>query len=111
MNGGNLVGLSWFTLLSFLRLSTQPGVRRVPFTVIEALEFVEGWLEWETVWIPEPAERHAFFLAQLLRTVPRSRLVNDAHLAAIAMEHNLTLCSADADFKLFPGLRFHNPLE
>ena len=111
MNGGNLVGLPWFTLVSFLRLSTQAGVRRIPLTVEEAVEYVEGWLEWETVWTPEPSSRHHLVLAELLRKVPRTRLVNDAHLAALAIEHGLTLCSADADFKLFPGLRLLNPLE
>jgi predicted nucleic acid-binding protein len=34
----------------------------------------------------------------------------DAHLAALAIEHNATLCSADSDFRRFPGLRFLNPL-
>jgi hypothetical protein len=111
INGRNLVGLPWFTLVSFLRLSTQPGVRRLPLAVDEALEFVEDWLEWETVWTPEPTPRHHVVLAELLRKVPRTRLVNDAHIAALAIEHGLTLCSADADFKMLPGLRLHNPLE
>ena len=39
-----------------------------------------------------------------------SRMVPDAHLAALAIEHGLTLCSTDADFARFPGLRWHNPL-
>jgi predicted nucleic acid-binding protein len=34
----------------------------------------------------------------------------DAHLAALAIEHGLTLCSADSDFAKFPGLRWQNPL-
>jgi predicted nucleic acid-binding protein len=32
-------------------------------------------------------------------------------LAAHAMEHNATLCSADSDFARFPGLRWENPLK
>ena len=39
-----------------------------------------------------------------------SRLVPDAHLAALAIEHGLTLCSTDGDFAKFPGLKWHNPL-
>ena len=39
-----------------------------------------------------------------------SRLVPDAHLAALAVEHGLTLCSTDGDFARFPGLRWENPL-
>jgi len=36
-------------------------------------------------------------------------LIPDAHLAALAIEHGLTLCSADGDFARFPGLKCLNP--
>jgi len=39
-----------------------------------------------------------------------SKLVMDAHLAAMAIEHGLTLCSSDGDFARFPKLRWFNPL-
>lgn len=41
-----------------------------------------------------------------------ARLVSipDAHLAALAMEYGLVLCSTDADFDRFPGLAWQNPL-
>jgi hypothetical protein len=38
------------------------------------------------------------------------KLVADAHLAALAIEHGLILCSADEDFRHFPDLRFENPI-
>jgi uncharacterized protein len=34
----------------------------------------------------------------------------DAHLAALAIEHGLVLCSTDGDFSRFPGLNWRNPL-
>ena len=111
MNSGAQVGLPWFTLVSFLRLATQPGVRKTPMPMTDALEWVNEWIEWESVWIPEPTPGHAAVLGELLRAVPRTRMVSDAHLAAIAIEHGLTLCSADVGFKVFPGLKFHNPLQ
>jgi hypothetical protein len=37
-------------------------------------------------------------------------LVSDAHLAALAIEHGLTLCSTDGDFARFPGLSWRNPI-
>jgi predicted nucleic acid-binding protein len=37
-------------------------------------------------------------------------LVTDAHLAALAIEHNCVLCSTDSDFARFPSLRWNNPL-
>lgn len=109
MNSGERVGLPWHSLLGFLRIGTSAVGPRL--TMNEALEFVEEWLEWDTVWVPEPTVDHVTVVGRLLRQQPRSALVSDAHLAALAIEHGLTLCSNDAGFRLFPELRLHNPLE
>ena len=37
-------------------------------------------------------------------------LTTDAHLAALAIEHQAELHSTDADMVRFPGLRWVNPL-
>jgi uncharacterized protein len=37
-------------------------------------------------------------------------LTTDAHLAALAIEHGALLCSCDADFSRFAGLRWVDPL-
>jgi hypothetical protein len=37
-------------------------------------------------------------------------MTTDAHLAALTIEHQAELCSSDADFSRFPGLRYRNPL-
>lgn len=110
MNSGTRIGLPWFTLVSFLRLATQPGVRKMPMAMNDALLWMNEWIEWESVWIPEPTPRHAAVLSGLLKAVPRTRMASDAHVAAIAIEHGLTLCSADVGFQMFPGLKLHNPL-
>jgi hypothetical protein len=39
-----------------------------------------------------------------------ANLVPDAHLAALAIEHGLVLCSTDGGFARFPGLRRENPI-
>ena len=72
---------------------------------------VMRWLAADPVWVPQPTERHADVLGELL-TLPgvHGNLVPDAHLAALAIEHGLTLCSTDGDFARFPGLRCINPL-
>ena len=77
----------------------------------EALAHVQDWLDWDMVWTPEPTDRHAQIMAGLLKPLARSNLVEDAHIATLAIEHGLTLCSADIDFRMFPGLRLLNPLE
>ena len=38
-------------------------------------------------------------------------LTTDAHLAALAIEHQAELHSTDADFVRFPGLSWRNPLD
>ena len=36
---------------------------------------------------------------------------SDAHLAALALERGATVCSADYDFRRFPGVEHVNHLE
>lgn len=111
LNGTVRVGLPWASLLAFARLVSNPAVVRHPVTPGEAWAQVERWLSCDPVWTPVPTARHADVLGPLLRLpLMTSRLVPDAELAALAMEHGLTLCSTDGDFARFPGLRWENPL-
>ena len=43
-------------------------------------------------------------------TKAQGNLIYDAHLAALAIEHGLEVCSAGSDFSRFEGLRWRNPL-
>jgi toxin-antitoxin system PIN domain toxin len=105
------VGLPWPSLLTFVRLVTNPRVFERPVPVATAWTQIEQWLGVASVWVPGPTVRHAEILGPLLReAVSRANLVPDAHLAALALEHGLTLCSTDSDFARFPGLRWENPL-
>jgi len=105
------VGLPWASLLAFLRLVTNPRVFARPEPIADAWRQVLAWLGWETAWIPQPIERHAELLGQLLATPGvYANLGPDAHVAALAMEHGLALCSTDGDFARFPSLRWINPL-
>lgn len=47
-----------------------------------------------------------------MRTTPTldDDVIPEAHLAALAIEHGLTLQSTDADFARFPDLKWENPL-
>ena len=111
LNGSALVGLPWPTLLAFLRLVTNPRIFEQAEPIADAWRQVLAWLECETVWIPQPGDRHAEILSRFL-DVPgvQANLITDAHLAALAIEHGLVLCSTDSDFARFPGLRWLNPL-
>ena len=111
LNGSARVGLPWPSLLAFVRLATNPVVVRTPVSVAEAWHQVDGWLRTGPAWIPAPGPDHPRILGSLL-TAPwmTSRLVADAHLAALAIEHGVSLCSTDGDFSRFPGLTWQNPL-
>ena len=111
LNGPTPVAMPWATLLGFLRISTNPRLFQQPPTMSVAWAQVSSWLSAEPVWTPSPTERHADVLAELL-ALPGvlGNLVSDAHLAPLAIEHGLTLCSTDGDFARFSGLRWRNPL-
>jgi toxin-antitoxin system PIN domain toxin len=105
------VGMPWESLLAFTRLVSNPRVFARPLTVAEAWKQATSWLSCPATWIPQPAERHGDVLGQLLRTPGlRASHVPDAHLAALAIEHGLVLCSTDGDFARFQGLRWEDPL-
>ncbi len=105
------VGLPWPSLLAFVRIVTNQRVFPHPLSVSEAWSQVGSWLGCEPVWTPEPTERHAEILGRLLLTTgTHGNLVVDAHLAALALEHGLTIYSNDRDFARFPGLKWINPL-
>jgi len=111
LNDAPRVGLPWPSLLAFMRIVTNPRVFERSASISEAWARVEEWLSLPRVWIPLPTERHPELLGRLLReAVDRPQLVPDAHLAALAIEHGLILCSTDGDFARFPGLRWRNPL-
>ena len=104
-------GFAWATMLAFVRLVTSPRVFESPLRVEEALDIVDSWLAAPCATVLHPGPRHAVVLRQLLEPLGTAgNLTTDAHLAALALEHDAELCSADADFSRFPGLRWSNPL-
>ncbi|MFP5345785.1 MAG: type II toxin-antitoxin system VapC family toxin [Actinomycetes bacterium] len=111
LSGTETVGLPWAVLLAFVRLATRGVVFTDPLTPDEALDVVDGWLAQPSVVVLHPTDRHPALLRELLHPVGTAgNLTTDAHLAALAIEYGATLCSADADFSRFPGLRWLDPL-
>ncbi|HEX5475388.1 MAG TPA: TA system VapC family ribonuclease toxin [Vicinamibacterales bacterium] len=111
LNGTARVGLPWTSLLAFVRLVSNPLVVRRPVSPKEAWGQACEWLACVSAWIPGPGEEHQAILTRFVEQPwMTSRLVPDAHLAALAIEHGLTCCSSDSDFARFPGLKWENPL-
>ncbi|HYM44754.1 MAG TPA: type II toxin-antitoxin system VapC family toxin [Solirubrobacteraceae bacterium] len=111
LSGAETVAFAWTVLLAFVRLSTRAAVFERPLAADEALDLVDGWLERPCVTVIDPTDRHPAVLRELLRPLGTAgNLTSDAHLAALAIEHGALLCSCDADFSRFPGLRWTDPL-
>jgi toxin-antitoxin system PIN domain toxin len=111
LNDGGPVGLPWESLLAFFRFVTHPKIATRPLSSREAWAQVRLWTARSNVMIPAPGERHEEILARLIEeTNCTSGLIHDAHLAALAIEHGLRLCSTDGDFGRFRGLTWVNPL-
>lgn len=111
LNASRRVGLPWQSLASFLRLATHPRAAAHPLSPAEAWEKISIWLGSPVAWIPEPGSGYAAILGDLLvRYEVTGNLVPDAQLAALALEHGLTIYSADADFARFTEVSWVNPL-
>jgi len=111
LNGRRRVGLPWQTIGAFLRIATHPRVTTRPLSSASAWRHVDRWLAADPAWIPPATERTAAVYAELVDNLTvTGNLVPDAMLAALAIEHGLTVMTADTDFVRFPGLRWENPL-
>jgi len=111
LNGSDRVALPWESLLAFLRLSTNTRMFPRPLSTAVAWQQVRSWLSLDTTWCPSSTAEHELVLDILLAPGGITpKLVMDAHLAALAIEHGLVLCSADGDFGRFAQLRWHNPI-
>jgi uncharacterized protein len=111
LNGARRVGIPWPSLAAFVRISTHPRAAERPLSPEAAWRHVDSWLARDPVWIPGPTERHAEIMGALVSSYQlRGNLVSDAHLAALAIEHGLTVCSTDTDFARFREVRWANPL-
>jgi toxin-antitoxin system PIN domain toxin len=106
------VGLAWVVALGYLRLMTSRAVLVDPLTPSEALGHVRSWMERPQVQIVQPGPRHLDLLEALTTEAGAAgTLTTDAHLAALAIEHQAELHSNDADFSRFSGLRWLDPLK
>lgn len=110
LGGIESVLLPWTSLLAFLRISTHPTIFAEPLTVTQAAHNVRGWLRAPNVLTGEPDRSHVDRVEELLdATGVGGNLVNDAHLAALALQYDATVISYDNDFGRFPGVRWERP--
>ncbi len=110
LSGGDTVAFAWIALLAFVRLATKPGLYPSPLGVDDAFDRVDAWLAAGPAVVVEPSADHGRIMRDLLLAVAvGGNLVNDAHLAALAIEHRCQIVSFDNDFGRFPGVSWEQP--
>lgn len=111
LNGEEIVGLPWIVLLGFLRIATNGRVFPRPLDTETAIGKIDGWIARENVRVTREKDEHWSVLRGLMAdSGTAGNLTTDTHLAALAISHDATLVSSDADFGRFKGLRWENPL-
>lgn len=111
LGGADSVGLSWVALLAFVRIVTKAGLFPHPLTAAEAMAQVGEWLDQPGAQVLHPGGAHAAILSRLLREAGGGNLVNDAHLAALALENRAEIVSYDTDFVRFDEVVWRRPEE
>jgi hypothetical protein len=110
LSGKATVAFAWISLLAFVRLSTKVGLFPSPLSIDGAMGRVRAWLEAPPAVVVEPSVDHARILYSLLGPVGvGGNLVNDAHLAALSIEHRCVIVSYDHDFARFDGVSLEQP--
>jgi uncharacterized protein len=106
------VGLAPPAVFGFIRIATNAKVFREPLSIDKASDVITNWLSFSNVVVLTAGPEHLTTVLRLLRDSGTSgNLTTDAQLAAFAIEYQATLCSNDADFGRFSGLRWNNPLQ
>lgn len=110
LSGRETVGFAWVVLLAFLRLSTKVGLFPRPLSVEQAITTLQAWVGDGPGVIVQPTPRHLSVISGLIKsTGTGGNLANDAHLAALAMEHDALVVTFDGDFQRFSGVRWARP--
>ncbi|MFD0560041.1 hypothetical protein FB566_4032 [Stackebrandtia endophytica] len=110
LNGTEVVGFCWVVILAYIRISTNPKIFPHPLSERTAADDIETWLSSPTAVIVEPTPRHIHVLSGLLTSCGTAgNLVTDAHIAALALEHQASVVSFDADFGRFEGVNWNRP--
>ena len=111
LSGEEPVGLAPVVVFGFVRIGTNARVFEHPMTVAEAAKHVRSWLGQPVAQILESRRDHVEEVLNLVETLGTAgNLMTDAQIAALALEHDAVVHTADSDFLRFSGLRWVNPL-
>jgi toxin-antitoxin system PIN domain toxin len=106
-----MFGIPELVLAGFIRVATNPRAFNPPSTSVQAFSFLEGLIAMPGRVSVLPGPGHLALFRELCEAVPGGNDVTDAYLAALAIEDDAELITADRGFARFPGLRWRHPLD
>jgi uncharacterized protein len=107
INGDTAYGMSPQVLASVIRLATHPRVFAHPDPLEDTVAFTSTLLNQPHCQIIEPGPRHWTIFTGLCRSANAyGNLVQDAWLAALAIESGCEWITNDRDFARFEGLHW-----
>ena len=116
VNGEEDVGIPWAVAVGFVRIMANPRAVENPVPPLQTINILGEWFSYGHVRPLVPGPRHLDCLIEVLAvagntaSLGAANLVPDAHIAALALEHDAEVHTNDADFDRFPGLKWRNPL-
>jgi toxin-antitoxin system PIN domain toxin len=112
LNGEEPVALLEPVLAAVLRIATHPSIFRPPTPRAIVETFTDACLAAPAALALRAESRHWSIFRQLCRRADcRGNLVQDAYLAALAIEHQCVFATTDRDFARFPRLHWQHPLD
>lgn len=110
VNGDAAYGMSPQVLSGVIRVATHPRIFARPSRLDQVTAFVSILLEQPHCQIVQPGPRHwSLFLDACRRANAAGNLIQDAWLAALAIESGCEWVTTDRDFARFEGLRWRTP--
>jgi toxin-antitoxin system PIN domain toxin len=112
LNGTEPVALFEPVLSAVLRIATHPAIFKPP-SPREAVEaFIDTCLAAPAAKAVRAETHHwTLFRSLCTKAACRGNLIQDAFLAAIALEHDCTFVTTDGHYARFPELRWRHPLD
>jgi toxin-antitoxin system PIN domain toxin len=106
LSGTEPIGFALVVLLAFVRIATSPRIFESPLKPSTAFDQVDEWLAQGPATLVGPGPLHLRIWRNLMDVSGATgNLTNDAHLAALAIEHGATLASFDGDMHRFADLK------
>lgn len=111
LNGKEAVGLPWSVVVGFIRIVSDKRLHPNAPPLEKCFEVVNKWLAYPHVSIITPGTSHLAYVQDLMKeSGAKPEMINDAHIAALAIEYRATIHTHDRDFRRFSGVRLHDPL-